>query len=244
MKKNNIRYFIFSILLLLLLEALWIFAMYRTLTEPSNKNYSIDAGRLKSSVYYDLAWEDAALTVSGPDPYLILDCPQGIIERITLHWQALTGIGQIVCYYDSGDGYSEGRTVTASAMAADRVSFELCRFVRSVRIDFEDIDETAMFCPDTILVEYADKNAAAFLAGQLLLMLLFDALLIAGAAKGRCLWPAGVLQSFAFALLLCFTFRAYMTASGAVLIVFLLMEFFVAACIIFMNLGGTDCAKE
>ncbi len=229
---------------LLILETLWVFVMYKTIEQPSDKKMSIADEQLKECIFYDMVWEDGTIVITGRDPYLLVDCPQGIIESVTLCWQDIKGINQIACYYDTGNGYTENHKKITDHIDTDHVSLNIHQFVETVRIDFENTDEQASIQLDTILVEYADKKGGIFLAYHIFLMLFFDVLLIIKLSQQSSSWLGSFMKLIAFALLQFFTFKAYIIASGTAITIISVFELFAMVCIVFMDFGGIDCAKE
>lgn len=124
------------------------------------------------------------------------------------------------------------------------ISLELQRFAKTVRIDFEDIDGIATVQLENILVEYANKNGEIFLLFHVVLTLLFDWMLIRNLSKQKYFWLESAMKAIAFMILQFFIFRAYMIASGAVIIIVFSFEVFMTVCIISIHFGGIEYAKE
>ncbi|MCM1182608.1 MAG: hypothetical protein NC337_04450 [Roseburia sp.] len=199
---------------------------------------------MKEGTGHDLTWQDQALVVTGRDPYLVLDCPRGIIEDITVQWRAVEGIGRVVCYYDTGSGYTENHKTAAAVTDTGGITLNVRRLVRTVRLDFEDLDEGAAVWPEAVLINYADKGAGGFLVPHAALMLLFDLLLAGALSKRNCSWPGSVAKAVAFAILQYWAFKAYIIASGGIAVMVFMLELFLTVGIIFINLGGNGYAKE
>lgn len=237
------KQYLFVLVFLFIVEILWLFVMYKTLKEPLEKTSFISNERLREGTVHDILWEDGTLVVTGEDPYLVLDCPQGIIDNIVIQCCYIEGINQIACYYDTGNGYTESHKMAVNVTDKD-ISLELQRFAKTVRIDFEDVDGIAAVQPDHILVEYAHKNGEIFLLFHVVLTLLFDWMLIRNLSKQKYFWLGSAMKAIAFMILQFFIFRAYMIASGAVIIIVFSFEVFMTVCIISIHFGGIEYAKE